>query len=158
MSAFICSDEHFNVMAEAFHRLAFTNNPRIIVSGFGAKLLRFSAVYGDAAPGLDYRAITNRFIEAMRRENIKSVDHRYRENNDTDTYVVRPKNLSKYCLGTKEANIALIKLIDCYEYQSCEHDGWKGCPVQVLVSELKTALMRKVIQSETSYNDAEWGL
>lgn len=49
--------------------------------------------------------------------------------------------------------IAAIKGIQCFEYQSCEHDGWKGSQAhrfcKHLVSELIAAL--------PGYSEAAWG-
>lgn len=62
------------------------------------------------------------------RENFRSVDHRYRETNQTaelDAYTY-PYNVHYRFDRIPRERLTLIafKAISCYEYQSCEHDGW----------------------------------
>jgi len=50
--------------------------------------------------------------------------------------------------------IELIKALNCYEYQSCEHDGWResGNVARALVE----ALTAQAIRYVDGYDDAPW--
>lgn len=63
-------------------------------------------------------------------ENITSVAHRYSEDGAHEVYMHRPAMFS-LDLGQ------LFKSIGCYEYQSCEHDGWKASSALAFCDALK---------------------
>jgi hypothetical protein len=50
--------------------------------------------------------------------------------------------------------VAVLKAIDCYEYQSCEHDGWKVSEAHAFC----TALRHAVCAALPGYDDAPWGI
>ena len=50
--------------------------------------------------------------------------------------------------------IEVIKLIHCYEYQSCEHDGWESSDARKFC----TSLLSAVISSLPGYDAAPWGI
>lgn len=88
MSAFICSDKHFAVVAKAL----------------------FSSP-----------TEAQQFADALKRENIKSVNHRYNERSR-----FRAVNLNA---ATKEAvdqywGHDLMVLLNCIRYQSCDHPDY----------------------------------
>ena len=88
MSAFICSDKHFAVVAKTLF-----GSPRE----------------------------AQHFADALKRENIKSVNHRYNER-----FRFRSVNLDA---ATKEDTDLywghdILVLLNCIDYQSCEHPGY----------------------------------
>lgn len=66
-------------------------------------------------------------------ENVRSVDHRYASAN------VR----RRYTLRTTEGSLnplAVLKAIDCYEYQSCEHPNWPHSETYSWIAMLRDAI------------------
>lgn len=88
MSAFICSDKHFAVVAKALF----------------------------AQP-----TSAQQFADALKRENIKSVNHRYGESTrfrKVDMSTATPDEVKQY------DGHDLLCLLNCIEYQSCEHPDY----------------------------------
>lgn len=50
--------------------------------------------------------------------------------------------------------VVVLKAIDCYEYQSCEHDEWAESEAHAFCH----ALRKRMIHSLPGYEDAPWGL
>ena len=78
-------------------------------------------------------------------ENRRSVNHRYDEDE-----IEEPYELTRY-EGTFVA-AAILKAIDCYEYQSCEHPGWKGSEARSFCE----ALRGRMIGQLPGYDSAKW--
>lgn len=51
----------------------------------------------------------------------------------------------------------LLAAISCYEYQSCEHDGWEGSDAQTFCRYLRESLCRKVPGYEGTWEITERG-
>jgi hypothetical protein len=49
---------------------------------------------------------------------------------------------------------AVAKIIACYEYQSCEHDGWHKSAAYQAITRLGQRLLRHI----PGYEDAPWGV
>lgn len=80
-------------------------------------------------------------------ENYASVNYRYQEDTEPHTY--------KYQLRIATlAPVALLKQINHYEYQACEHSGW-GKSIAKRACE---ALRDHTIHKLPGYADAPWGL
>ena len=81
-------------------------------------------------------------------ENKRSVDYRYDEANDREVYRFPP---------TKHFNtepVRVLKLIDCYEYQSCEHPEWASSEAHSFCNSLRGAMIHML----PGYDDAPWGI
>lgn len=64
-----------------------------------------------------------------------------------DPYVFRaPKK--------QHSAIALLKIIHCYEYQSCESDDWAFTEARAFCRTLE----REIVCSLPGYSDAPWGV
>jgi len=48
----------------------------------------------------------------------------------------------------------LAKQVDCYSYQSCEHDGWEASRAKKMCEAIKYALL----SNHPDYNAARWGI
>lgn len=93
------------------------------------------------------------------RENIKSVSHLY----PGESSATLPGPVDKSGFTITEADVELcfdridpvqvIKSCDCYEYQTCEHDGWESSEACAFI----TALRRSACSSLPGYDAAEWG-
>lgn len=62
------------------------------------------------------------------------------------TYTRRPGTLSP-------EPVAVLKAVDCYEYQSCEHDGWHDSEARSFCE----ALRKRMIHALPGYDEAPWG-
>ena len=85
-------------------------------------------------------------------ENAKSVNYRYsgKPSLPVDRFgEFNRKVLKDYSL------FVLLKAIDCYEYQACEHEGWKDSEAKAFCSRLRKSL----ISRSPEYTNAEgWGI
>jgi hypothetical protein len=81
-------------------------------------------------------------------ENHRSINARY-----SSRLEVCPKYEFKRP-STPYSPLAVIKQIDCYSYQSNEHDGWKESKAHRFCEELKDRL----ISSLPEYDAAPWGI
>lgn len=100
------------------------------------------------------------FVLRMIRANQESVNTRYRENKSCDklelqfinaTYEFTPGIITGECPSI----VGLIKLLDCWDYQSCEVDDWETNPLAIDVKRIQLSLYQKVVEVE--YNQAPWG-
>jgi hypothetical protein len=78
-------------------------------------------------------------------ENRRSVDHRYDEQELEEPY------LFTRLAGTPDP-VVVLKAIDCYEYQSCEHPGWRFSEAQPFCQ----ALRALTIGHLPGYDRAPW--
>lgn len=83
-------------------------------------------------------------------ENHLSVNHRYNENETEDPYV-----FAKY--PRKLTLPAVVKALDCYEYQSCEHPDWEDSEARRFCRALREAILDKLVAGE-EYEAAPWGI
>jgi len=96
-------------------------------------------------------------------ECIASVEHRYPSDNLTDlpgqsdAEYILPYRYNRTAGETKgysaPSPVETLKLIACYEYQSCEHPGWHGSEAQKFCK----ALRHSTIGTLPGYDDAPWG-
>lgn len=78
-------------------------------------------------------------------ENRRSINHRYDEDEWEEPYVFAE-------ITGRLDPVAILKAIDCYCYQSCEHDGWKASESRAFCD----ALRKRVIGWLDGYDDAPW--
>ncbi|MEU1527114.1 hypothetical protein ABZ413_33490 [Nocardia rhamnosiphila] len=108
MSAFIVGNEHIDVLVNAIAQ---------------------NRVGPEDMKRISYRTLGQLLWD----ENVRSVDHLYRESNP----------LKRYVLHTTEGDLdplAVLKAIDCYAYQSCEHPEWKDSDAHAWVTQLREAI------------------
>jgi hypothetical protein len=60
----------------------------------------------------------------------------------------------KFVRTHKLTPVQILKAIDCYEYQSCEHAGWKTSEAHQFCEALEV----RMVSSLPGYNEARWGL
>lgn len=78
-------------------------------------------------------------------ENYKSVNYRYRENEVAPEYRFT---------SNAQSNVQVLKLCDCYDYQSCETDVYEDSEAYKIVN-----MIRKIVCSSLDgYDEAEWAL
>jgi hypothetical protein len=79
-------------------------------------------------------------------ENRQSVNYRYGEDNPVDPiYGYEPE---------RHSPLTVLKLIECYEYQSCEHPGWENGEARKFCQALRV----KAVQDLPGYDAEPWGI
>ncbi len=90
-------------------------------------------------------------------ENAASVHYRYPQDpidglpGPTDAYWMKPYFYSPFG-GRVPTVVEGLKLIKCYEYQSCEHPNWETSEAKAFCDALKEHLIRHL----PGYDDAPW--
>jgi hypothetical protein len=135
MSAFLCSDAHLSAIVRAWTGLA-PYYPSVTIGG---AILR-----PDDADHHD------RLLYALWRANADSVAHRYGE--------APPSALEAPAYRESRApvvqGVALLKLLDCFEYQSCELPTYDGSDVAKAIGVIR----RYTIASLSGYDGAKWAI
>ncbi len=80
-------------------------------------------------------------------ENVASVCHRYSE--DAALY---PKPEWTFGLPVPYSDVQILKAINCYEYQSCEHPGWQDSKARSICAALTAAVIHRL----PGYSNAKW--
>jgi hypothetical protein len=80
-------------------------------------------------------------------ENRRSVDHRYDETEWEEPYLFEPVP------GWPDP-VIVLKAIACYEYQSCEHPGWRTSEAHAFCQ----ALRARAISLLPGYDQAPWDI
>lgn len=78
-------------------------------------------------------------------ENFRSVNHRYDESEPVPEY--------RFARTEDKPIVEVLKGIDCYEYQSCEHDEWESSAAKRFCDSLRDTLIGKL----PGYDAAPWG-
>lgn len=103
------------------------------------------------------RETANQVGQMLLDENVKSVSYRYPDDSVTDL----PGRLNAEWLIPFKLNspffrtptsMECLKLISCYEYQSCEHPDWKESEAYAFCQ----ALRHRAIDSLPGYDEAPW--
>lgn len=84
-------------------------------------------------------------------ENYISVDTRYPDDDMTDQWC------ELYCHRPTKPTISaieFIKLVDCLEYQSCEHKGWSESKAKKLLDDWRHSALRQY----GPYSAAKWAI
>lgn len=93
----------------------------------------------------------------LKKENIKSVNFRYDESNKC----CRIKNIDDV---KNVSYIELFKLVQCLDYQSCEHKTWKKSKAYLILNSLSVMLTKLLnmdydsIHSSEQYHHADWSI
>lgn len=91
-------------------------------------------------------------------ENVKSVRDRYDHRGDDlpgpndRNYTVTLADFNGTVWDSTEP-VQVLKACDCYEYQSCEHDGWPASEAHAFIEGLRGRAWRALV----GYDDAKWG-
>jgi hypothetical protein len=94
------------------------------------------------------------------KENVVSVNYRYSLNKKTNGWKTLDKNIKPISL------MQLYKLIQCLDYQSCEHFNWPNSDACKILKELEAKIVPELVEffgfpesefsSIASYNNAKW--
>ena len=148
MSAFIVSKEHIDAMVHAGLKYGrrYTLRWRVGADPEWAGDYEAYSVAVQTQTRELTRETADRVGAMLWNENMRSVDHRYEQANDREVY--------RFTEYDKMQPVMALKLIDCYEYQSCEHDEWESSEAHAFCQ----ALRKTLIHSLPGYDDAPWGL
>ena len=99
-------------------------------------------------------------------ENHNSVNSHYTEQQAVPPYTFEPPPETVKNNGKVQpvSPVVLIKAINCYEYQSCEHEGWEVSKAHEFCKDLKKSLFPNKVMTEEQlrelpgYDDAPWGI
>jgi hypothetical protein len=126
-----------------------------------ADALRRGGVNFSPCPYLDLKGTEPGYTDGDRRifghlaaANAASVGYRYNESVEPVPYVAIPR----VSLDSMADVVAAIKVIDCYEYQSCEPPGWEESDVCRWIKELHASLLRAIPGFSRAYDAAPWGV
>lgn len=157
MSAFIVSNRHLDYMLTAALRFGKENVGRLtwlVHEEDNPDNYQRGSVWGPgsiASANRRRRELTRetatRVGAVLAAENRRSVDHRYDENEIEDFYEYRP-------FPADISPVQVLKAIHCYEYQSCEHPGWKTSEAHEFCRALEVRAMTYL----PGYEEAKWGI
>lgn len=140
MSAFIVSKGHIRFLVEAAGRLS-RDPVSWYYDGRRRSLSRF--IKKESADTLT----PNELGALLWEENVKSVDHRYSEENGVGAYQHVRSSLPI-------DPVQVFASLRCYEYQSCEHEDWETSEAKAICDAIKDAAIRALPGSD----DTEWGV
>jgi len=141
MSAFVVNKEHINAMITAGLNVRY-------------KPLRW---WHNGKPHTLTHDNASTIGEMLLQENVKSVSYRYEDSEITNLpgkvnaeWII--PFIYRYTYAVPTA-VEVIKIIQCYEYQSCEHDEWELSSAKSFCDALTKAQFDRL----PGYDDAPWG-
>ena len=84
-------------------------------------------------------------------ENVTSVNHRYADQTPDEPVAFTYREIDR---APDLSPVECIKAVDCLEYQSCEHPGWKESRARKLLDAIRGAAISKL----PGYKAAPWGI
>ena len=157
MSAFICGQDHFKVLAifAASRRYGrdWQVDPRYV------KGLMHPEAETRGIENLTSAELATLYANTLYQENIRSVLARYPKDTlesapgpidkpASIAVTLRDSTLAKYRLKA----VAILKMCDCLDYQSCETDDWEETVAFRLLANIRAAAIRTL----PGYEDAPW--
>lgn len=141
MSAWIVSEQHITAMLTAGLRFGY---------GPDDKMRFFAGEYNRAKVRELTLSTASEVGQMLWAENYASVNHRYEESGEAPDYDYPDRSGDR----VEKDPVVILKLIDCYEYQSCEHDGWATSKAKAFCDALRSRAINKL----PGYDAAPWGL
>ena len=138
MSAFVVSESHIDYIVRA----ACTYNVRSRWIKYDGQTVEFTNA--------------DKIGAALIAENIASVMYRYPDCalDGLPGPIPTPSAIDYEMpvFGPQPKAVQVLKAISCYEYQSCEHPGWKTSAAKAFCEDLRTG----AISHLPGYEEAEW--
>lgn len=126
MSAFICDDKHISALA---------------CYAVEARLWKRTGPQDSSIPDQEALALV------LYNENAKSIAYRYSEPRAEEA------EFEFHFVDTKHKPLQVIKAANCFDYQSCEHEGWEGSAAHAVIQ----AIVADAISAVPGYSEAAWG-
>ena len=124
------------------------------MSAFQVSSKHLAAILGSARAyrsQYEHIAFGREEAELLAAENARSVNYRYRT---TDAPVeVSMREIDQYHMHPLSP-VALLKAINCLDYQSCETDDWATTPARKLLNRIEAIAVRAL----PGYEAAPWGI
>lgn len=140
MSAYVVSDNHINELV------------RFIDSRFYQNKSYLQILLPDLCLIKDDKLFFERIGQELLKENYFSVNHRYLHLDilgKAHKFNYRPE-LGK----AKLSPVVILKLINCLDYQSCEHEGWETSAACKILESIKSHAINQL----EGYDAAPWGI
>lgn len=135
MSAFLLEDSHFIELAAALTQSATHYD-----------MAKFIADPDGFLP----EAYCTKIANILKAENVRSIQARYGDEDDNEPPIV--VGYSRAMTRKVTNPVHIIKMCDCYDYQSCETDDYEQSIAYGLIRKLR----REMIMSLPGYDDAPW--
>lgn len=104
-------------------------------------------------PAGDYKRAAE-VANMLWQENAKSYIARYPQHaRDAELSAITARDFSMTFAGHSFDPAQIFKSCDCYEYQSCEHEGWKASEAHSFIQRLRKAAWSAL----PGYESTEWG-
>jgi hypothetical protein len=133
MSAFVVSNNHINEIVR------YIDTPNFSSLSYIKRMLSYPET-------LEGEKLFQYIGYELMNENCKSVNSRYKTN-EFIPFVFKRK------VGDKKLSpVEILKLINCLDYQSCEHDTWKESNAYLILSVIKNFAISRL----QGYENAEW--
>ena len=143
MSAFVVSKSHIDALVTAGLWLPIPNGP---LRWFHPEIDPTRSYHEQAGNQRQLtRETTGRVGAMLWAENMYSFNARYKEEGWEEPYVFAELP------GTPDP-VAVLKMISCYEYQSCEHVEWRRSEAHQFCDALRLAAIRRL----PGYDEAPW--
>jgi hypothetical protein len=149
MSAFMVSREHLDAMVRLSIRAGNWNLTWYAEDPEECLMSEIRALHREAT-----HAAADSIGRMLALENASSVLYRYPDHDNsefvpvwtTDDSYTYPSNVHRPSI------VQGLKLIDCYEYQSCDHPGWKNSEARRFCEALRSYLIGQL----EGYDEAPW--
>lgn len=159
MSAYVVETEHIDALVQLALSGPADRAPRYPGDGWGSfRWYRIDSETGDLERHqLDFGS-RDETGAMLLRECIASVAYRYQDTlwPELPGPVPNPDPGHYECDFTSRSRrpttIEGLKLLDCYEYQSCEHPGWRDSSAKAFCETLRNRLIKCL----PGYDDAAW--
>lgn len=137
MSAYIVSDNHINVIASYFASPIHGNGLWSDVTG----------EWGYLTPD-----VAHLLAHVLHHENVRSVDHRYRENNGDEMYQFTYIRDAHSIYKPEE----IAQALDGLEYQSCEREDYHQSEAWKYMNAMRKHLLREIADREIPEDVSYW--
>lgn len=137
MSAFILTDKNYDYILTTLNRGRYGH--------------RLSAYIGNEHVDFSDVKSLEKLGTILKEQNYRSVNARYNEQTECEPYSFSSINTD---IPKVSNAMASLKILDCYEYQSCETDDYTSTMAHEIVATFRKLLISKL----NGYDDAPWGL
>jgi len=149
MSANIVHSEHIHVMLHAFMHTGMSYGTSTYYIDEGTVVWPLPDGFEPDVRGAGRRRVNRQTADAvgwmLQDTNVESVNFRYGEGRDLPRYTYRQPR-------QQWSMVEILNAINGYEYQTCEHPGWRSSEARVFCE----ALRQQCIRALPGYDDGPW--
>jgi|TARA_R100000789_G_scaffold100171_1_gene109042 hypothetical protein len=137
MSAFMVSDKHINTL------LTWTN------ANYQGRIYTQKKDF-DSSNANDLQLMAN----VLKGENIRSLEARYGNNTAEEMADFEKDILFNFTNGREFKPVEIIKLCNCYDYQSCESDDYDTTTANKIIKSIRACAVSML----PGYDQAKWDI